>query len=506
MNIKKILPAIFLLTSTLIYSQEYSQRNDLFFNSIFDGKEFVNSYYVGNNPAFLKWEKSDQRLSVKTFYSNSEGDFKTFSTPEKEKLYQLTFTGKKEISETQIFKGSFSVLKNERYNWQWIQTKMYNTGSPFLFGDSTTGLTRYNIMNLNAQYSANVFNDFYVGFAIDYSVDEGLKKVSPRPTSEHRDIYFSLGAGYMLDKNTTIGLSCKVYDYNEKIIYAEDEGAVYSETILLKFKGYDYPARISKKTETRYSYYNKYFTSLDFQHLTDRLTVSGIAGFGMDNISVSDGSNDPIPAGYFRNNNFKCAVNTLYKLSNFWDAGLYYSFEQNNMWSRHASYDIITSEEKIPLHKIGAGFQLNLTKDFSAGVEFETQISKRDTKDYYSNIYWQSDIVELTPRIGFNYKWNEKISTFLSYAYSNHKASNPYLSVKDNTIYFSNYRILDVEYYLTNYTCHSLYLKIDLDFSSVGSFSVYALYKTIIPTNSARFTDVNRNFINAGIEYKVLVY
>jgi hypothetical protein len=248
----------FLINQKLNAQQIYS--SDPFFKTIFESRKNINSYYVGDNPAYLRFENGDQLLSLQSSYFNNDGEFKRFIDPSAIRLYQVSASGKKAIDSAQVFKGSFAFQRLERKNWNWLVSKYYDDFDPFLFGDSTSGSAHYNGIVMNAQYGAGLFDQLLFGFNFNYSVDEGLKEVFPHPTSNHRDIDLSIGLGYLLNENFTIGASTKIYDYNEKIKYEEDQGAVSREVYLLKFRGFDFPFVNNKKTETRYSYRNGLFS------------------------------------------------------------------------------------------------------------------------------------------------------------------------------------------------------------------------------------------------------
>ena len=60
------------------------------------------------------------------------------------------------------------------------------------------------------------------------------------------------------DNNLSFGIHASVYDNVENINYSQDIGALLTEIILIKFRGFDYPNVFGMTTETRYSYNNGY--------------------------------------------------------------------------------------------------------------------------------------------------------------------------------------------------------------------------------------------------------
>lgn len=231
--------------SLLAQGQEFYEPT--FFNTVFDANENNNSYFIGNNPAYLKFDNRDEKLYGNVTFLNDNGRFKKFLDPKTKRRYMASFSGKKAISEDQIFKGTFGFIRDEYIDWNWLSTKRYDSGSPFLLGDSTTGKTRFNGIFLNAEYAGKLYKNLSLGFSLTYFVDDGFKEVSPRPISAHRDIIFSAGLKYQLNRFNSIGLVLNSFDYNEEIKYQEDEGGVLNETTLIKFRGIDFPVIMKKK-------------------------------------------------------------------------------------------------------------------------------------------------------------------------------------------------------------------------------------------------------------------
>ena len=274
----------------------------------------LNSYYVGSNPAFLNKELSDERLLIESGFSNTHGNFKAFIAPEDQSDMQLTFTGKKKVSENGIFKGSAGYKYEIRNNWNWIANKNYERANPFLFGDSTTGSTRFNSILLNAQYSTLLPMDIRLGVSLDYAVDEGFKKITPKPISSHRDLMLNVGVGYDINANNAIGATFKYYDYNEEINYQEDESSLYETGVIFKFTGYDYPAVYYKKVEQRLAVTNQYTGSVDFVHTTNSFIAAISAAAGFDKQVLDDDSKDNDPQGFSKCDYVSAKINLLYKL------------------------------------------------------------------------------------------------------------------------------------------------------------------------------------------------
>lgn len=95
-----------------------------------------------------------------------------------------------------MFKGIFGFNKLIRKKWDLVFSKDYSTGNPFLIGDSSSGSSVFNGIYFDANYFNRFSEKFTIGAGLEYYVDEGMKRVSPKPTSQHRNILFKFGSTF----------------------------------------------------------------------------------------------------------------------------------------------------------------------------------------------------------------------------------------------------------------------------------------------------------------------
>ncbi|MGE5681103.1 MAG: DUF6850 family outer membrane beta-barrel protein [Bacillota bacterium] len=497
------------LLSLAAYTNSNAQHlysTDPLFKTIFESRKNVNPYYVGSNPAYLLYEKGDQLLSLKSSYNNDNGDFKRFIDPKTHRLYQVSASGKKQIDSLQTFKGSFGFQRLERKNWDWLVSKYYDDFNPFLFGDSTSGQTHYNGIVMNAQYVALVFNRLLFGFMLNYNVDEGVKEVSPGPTSEHRDIDLTLGGGYLFNENLSIGASLKIYDYNEKILYQQDDGAVSKEVLLLKFKGIDFPFINKKKTETRYSYKNGVFSYGNFSYISPAFSIAAYFGGGIEQLTIKEDANDPVTQGYWKNNVLEGAVQSSAALTEKLSLGVYYSYNDDKMWARHQNSSILMMENNSPRHSILSGLEYLLSENISLGIEGGIDKYKADYNDYYSHVFCSLKASNFKAAIGSRIRWSSLLSTEISLQLDKYKVSSSDLTDALQSKYYSNYRIKDILYYMTDYMKHSINSKIVLEPGRWGYINIYMLYNNVLPVNNSSFSDLYRSELSSVIEVKIRAY
>ncbi|MCU7496207.1 MAG: hypothetical protein HF314_10805 [Ignavibacteria bacterium] len=508
-NIKYILslPVLILLMTKNLSAQELYSPGQ-FFKTIFESGSNVNSYYIGGNPAFLKWENEnkEQLLSIQSSYQNEDGAFHKFIEPATNRLYQVMATGRKDIDSSQVFKGSFGFERQERRNWSWLVTKNYSIMNPFLFGDSTTGNTHYNGIIMNAQYGAEVWKGLLAGFEVNYAVDQGLKEVAPRPTSDHRDIMFKLGLGYRVTDNLSIGAVGKFYDYNEEISYKEDEGAVAKEILLLKFKGYDFPFTNKKKTEERFSYQNGAFGYFTVSYKTPGFSVAAYAGGGLEQLTIKEDALDPRRQGYWKNSTVEAALQSSIDLSKDLKLGLYYEFKNEDMWARHPEYEVLMMENSSPSHLVASGLQYVLSPAATLGLEAGASRQSYDYKDYYSALSWATKGVEAFASAGVNMRWSRLFSTFISYRFSNFAADDSKLTVSEPSAYFTDYRLKDIAFYQTDFRQQTGNFWLRVEPGTWGLISLKISYSNKKAMDDVVFSSLKRDDFTSCLELRLKVY
>ncbi len=477
------------------------------FQTIFDKTSKVNPYYFSGNPAYLDYEISGQLLSLKSDYYNESGEFRRAVDPGNIRNYSLTASGKKEIDSSQIFKGSFSFLRKENNKWQWIFSKDYSGNSPFLIGDSTTGDSRLHGILMNAEYRNTLFEKVGLGLAVSYSVDQGLKQVSPRPTSKNREFNFTAGLNYNLMEYSSLGLKAAVYDNVETINYREDVGALTTETIIFKFRGYDLPNVFRKKTETRYAYNNGYSAGVDF--LIDypdmlKLNIAGSAGF--NKINVKDDPINPVSDGFWKMNFYQGGIVLSSPLSRRLTAGLTYSMKLSEDWAENLNYQVLYVKNKDTENSLFAGIEYLFGERISGGVEAGYGYFSRTTKDYYSvvNAVTRSSFYSL--KLGFKSGWTENTATFISAGIISCSINEKSIETPAPTGYFTDFRNRDIIFYQTpgNRYLYNFILSYMPPFG--GELLLNLIYSVNISGESAYFSDMKRDVTNISLEYRVKAF
>lgn len=497
---------LFILFANNLHGQNYNEF-ETGFSTIFNHGFKLDPYYFGNNPAYLNFTNSDEFLSLKNITKNSEGEFKKFIAPQTDRSFGFFASGKKSIDSTQKFKGSFGFSKLVRKNWDWFFARDYDADNPFIIGDSTSGNSRINGILINAQYAISILDNLTAGVNLDYTVDEGLKTVSPRPTSECRNIAATLGIGYAIDKKMSVGVIAYFSDNNEQITYREDEGALTQETIILKFKGYDFPNIVRKKVETRYSYTNNYATGINFSY-NDRqqFNLTGYINTGFEKTTILDDALDPKGEGFWKDEFLTAGFKTSLKFGEGIHSGFVYNCLLRKGWAEYPPTNVLYFERNDYTHSFMIGLEKMVTDNLSAGIESGILFSSRAENDHYSQVKTKSEFNHWSGKVGVDYKWFDIYSTLISYGFSKKSNSSNELLYQSNSIYFTNYRIKDLLFQQTGFSTHTVSVTSELKSTGLGDLLFQINYSVLVPESDSIFANRKRNDLEFTLEYRVKAF
>lgn len=466
----------------------------------------IKIFMLGQNPALLNYDEDHELLYIKTSYSFSDEKFKRYFDPERINYYQVRFSGKKKIGDNQIFKGVFEFNKLVRKNWNWIFIKDYNSGNPFLFGDSSSGGSNFNGIYFNANYFNQIFHNSSFGAGLEYFVDEGLKQVSPKPTSQHRNIKFTLGFNYSPLKFINLAIAGMIEDKKEEIFYKEDESAVYKEITLFKFRGIDFPIIVKKKTETRILFYNNYAFSGDiiFKPSDSFLFFSRIYK-GIDQSISKEEITNPTNQGYFQNDYFNFEM----KSETFWTGrlktNLSFKYFTSSGWAKHPSFNSLLSEQKQNLSGITGNISYRLNEKLNANFGLGYGQFNYDLSDYYSNVLFDTKSQLISLQTGLKFYFTNSILLETNLLIEKHSPVSSEEFYENSGIYFMSFLKNDLEYFKTEFNRYNLSFLITMQLFS-GEIILATDYNYLKPINSSIWNNVQNQNINTFIEYRVKVY
>lgn len=466
----------------------------------------IKIFQLSQNPALLNYDEDEELLYIKTSFSSSDEKLKRYFDPGKINFYQVRFSGKKKIGDNQIFKGIFEFNKLIRKNWNWIFNKDYDSGNPFLLGDSSSGSSTFNGIYFNANYFNQIFENSSVGAGLEYFVDEGLKQVSPKPTSQHRNIKFTLGVNYSPLRLINLSLSGIVEDKKEDISYKEDESAVYREIILMKFRGIDYPIIVKKKTETRILYLNNYAISGDitFRPYNSFLFYSRI-NKGIEQTVSKEEITNPSNQGYFQNDYLNFEMKSEAVWTERLKTNLSFKFFNSSGWAKHPSFYSLLSEQEQSLSGITGNvfYRFNDKLSLNLGVGFGQ--FKFDLNDYYSNVLFSIKSQLFSLQTGLKFYFTNAISISTNFLIEKHSPISSKEFYENSGIYFLSFLKNDLDYFKTGFNRYNLSFLIMMQLFA-GEVLFAMDYNYLKPVSSSVWNNVQNRNIKSFIEYRVKVY
>ncbi|NPV11640.1 MAG: hypothetical protein HPY57_07620 [Ignavibacteria bacterium] len=499
----------YIILSLLLFRTEFlvAQNYIYGFNQIsVQPDTSVKIFLLSQNPSLLNYDEDEELLYIKSSQIFSNEKFNRYFDPEKINFYQFQFSGKKKIGENQIFKGVFGFNKLIRKNWNWVFSKDYNEGNPFLLGDSSSGSSTFNGIFFNANYFNQIFSNSSIGAGIEYFVDEGLKQVSPRPTSQHRNIKFILGFSHSPIDLIQFALAGIVEDKKEEISYKEDEGAVYKEVTLFKFRGLDFPVVVKKKTETRILFHNIYEINGDLIiKPSESLLILNRIEKGIEQTISKEEITNPVNQGYFQNDYLKFKMKSELKLNKKAKYNLNIDLFKSNSWSKHPDFNSLISDQNQKFFSLSGNFSYRINESISIHSGLGFGQFNFNLNDYYSNVLFdlKSQLISFQTGLKFNFKKSLSLET--NFLIENYKPFYSSEYFNNSGIYFISFLRRDLDYFKTEFNryCFSLLLTMKL-FS--GEILLIADYNHLKTKNNLIWNNSSNQEIRTSIEYRIKVY
>ncbi len=440
---------------------------------------------------------TNEHFELYSEYNSSSGSFRRFVDPSASLNAVVGFKGFKVIDDDQSFRGEFKVFKQIRRNWNWIFVRDYQGFNPNLIGDSTSGTSRYNGIEMSADYNYRFNSTDAVNAKLSYLVDEGLKQITPRPVSEHRDIKFELNGSYGFLKSFTADAGVVVGDLNESISYREDEGGVTQETILLKFSGIDLPTVVRKKTESRYQYLNLYGGNFKLNWLiTDGLKTSfGYSGTLIKSIQKDDAL-DPRLAGYFRSLSDKVNFDINYALNQSNTFKLNIEYNNGLDWSRAPERNVLYSEIKNNKLSADLSHEYVMSGELILFYGLQYSIYQINYDDYYSGAFLYKKKNTVSGKAGFSYYLSEDLSFAGNLYYGADHHIDGYINLPSAATGYFAYRRGDLQYLYADLNYFGISAEAKIKISRGNYLYPRAGFSLLSPQNGYFSSGTNQFYIN----------
>ncbi|MFH0991902.1 MAG: hypothetical protein V1799_17990 [bacterium] len=464
----------------------------------------LNQYDVGGNPAALYYDVQNSYLFLQGRREAKSGSAHAPFEPGAPVLYEYYVEGAKGIGRDQMFKGQFGFRQEFRGDWQWMDTKSYGLGNPFILADSSTGRTVYRGIVANAQYSRLLAEGLTVGAEMTYGIDNGLKEVTPKPTSTNRDLSLRLGVMAELRSDLHAGLSFRYLDQQEEIRFEEDESGLLEETILFKFRGLDRYLRLTKKTELRNSQYHAY---QGFLHgdvaLNEASHLVAYGGGGVESFSIIDGGSSPRNEGYWQRENLQGHFQGDHPLGEL-RVAFRLDYSTSRDWSRHPEYNVLLSEgtERQVDATVGLEAQV-IPHVLRAGIEYGFCSEKRTLDDYLSAIHISYSQTRHWIGFGSSYRMSERLQTTLHYHYAFQSIVPVMLEGKNLSFFFTSIRKREFDLSSAAGAGHHALYVVEYTTTTYGSAILQLSYGKLAISESTFFTNLARSSFSISLGLKI---
>jgi hypothetical protein len=458
-------------------------------------------YGSGGNPAWLFFSKEESALRAHLATRNSTGDYHRPFEPGYESLYEYGVEGTRELAGRHAVKGEFGFQQHVRGDWQWMSTKSYDNGSPFLLADSSIGATSYSGIVLSGIYSVLLSDDFVAGAQLNYGVNNGLKEVSPKPTSTNRDISTVLGIAYILDKTSVIGLMFKYADRQEEIVYQVDQGAISQQTILYKFRGIDSYLRVTNNTETRRYQFRSYRGIANLAMMVEENTaIVADGGGGVETIGLTDGGTSPVSQGYWQNGIGEVHLRAQRSWNDITLAATA-EYSTSDQWAKHPTYDVVLMKRKEQHASFGIGSRIALSGRWNLAAEYLYTQEKVRLDDYISVL--TADARRTLHEISAGAEWNIEKETMLSlhYSFGLGSGTKPSIVIPNPTSMYIALRSHEFDYFRARTLSNAVNAAVRFNGGFLGTIVCSARAGLFSVDNTAVFKGTDRRVADFSVNF-----
>jgi hypothetical protein len=467
----------------------------------------ITSSAVNGNPAWLSLEPAASDLWVHLNGRSTTGALRGAFDPASPEVYQYFVEGSKSLADGRVFRGEFGFQQDLRSGWRWIDTKEYATSNPFVLGDSSSGETAYRGIVTRAQYGMILDDTWLLGAEVSYGVNNGVKQVTPKPTSTNRDIAGTVGVGYLFPSGLAVGAAFRYLDRQEEVSFADEGSAVLTETILFKIRGLDRLLRLTKKNEMRNTQLRGYEGTGTLSTAADAATVvSAFGSGGVRTSTVTDGGTSPVEQGYWQSTDAAGHLRVHHRMGRMM-VGLRADYAHEEYWSRHPEFNVRMLRGTASLIGAGAGVEAEvLPGSLTVAGEYTVAREKQDVDDHLSAI--SIDQARMVHTLGAlaRWTWSERLQTTVAYTVS---LRSPVRSVIDAPVagwYFQTVRRIDFDLFAARTTLHTARFACSYDTGLFGDVTLLLEYAREAVRGESGGATSSRSVLQAGASVRVLTF
>lgn len=398
--------------------------------SVSDPDRQLNLYqYAGN----IAWLKANDSLNWGRYGSeniNEWGGIKRNWDADAVHLAQLVFSGQKHISESQIFYGRVSYNRDFYRDIAYaIEPEPY-AADPFVLTDYTIGDFTWFGPKAFLAFSQRIYSDIYLGIALDYGIQQGLKAQNTMPEIVSRRIAGSLDLAWKISDALAVGFSYK--PFNQQDLTNFENLPDGSSVFIRRYKGeikYAYHVGASDRTAR----YKGHQEQLQLTYKNGLYEAALFGGYAYLWHEVFDGSTSRTYEGYYQDEAY--FLNSVVRRHfNTTTLTLGYNVRYSEDWAKEAVADFLIYEANYLTQQatIGVAHQFSV-KPILLASELVYASSTPDRKDYLGHQFRKGENINFEWHTGIEMNTNQPWRFRAGYIftkYSEHKIWN----------YFGNYK------------------------------------------------------------------
>lgn len=395
---------LFLSISSVIFASDLKIKSMANMSLIVkDEDNQLNLYDFGMNPAWLVMDQQQSWLRPSFATDVNWGNFRRTYDPQTEIDANAYFEGVKVMDENQAFRGMVD-YHNLYLNDvdQAISRNPYEE-HPFRLADNTTGSIHYWGPIVSAQYSRNVWQKkIFMGAALDYQIETGLKDFFPQPRTIYRHIGARAGAGYVVSRRLSLGVTFNfttIQEFTEAVPpSANDPRSVE----VMKFRGETIGSERTGSME-RFTKTKMYRSGIQAHYQPANFIESAISiYYNIQNLDATESRSKPVKDGTWKLQGYEIHLKNRVRLPRMpFLVGLSFDRIHFNDWAIHPNFAVVMGDDYLTENRIGAGIAYE-SKSFPIvlGAEYHLAFSEKEKKDYVSRLNGSGDIKGSDLKIG----------------------------------------------------------------------------------------------------------
>jgi len=458
------------------------------------------------NPGWQIENCSGNHMAYYSSFNSDFGKYKLPYSPQQRTDWNYIAAGENKLFENGLFSGYVGYRQQRLSDKKWVHNRLPYRGLPFLLADSSTGGIELTGIHWQLGYSHELIkNKLYLGSSLFYNVDEEHKTVFPKPINKHRDIVWSNGLGYRINKYLKTGLSFSYFGFQEIMKTSKYSLDQDKTPTFFNIRGLDNPIISRGKTsEERKIDIDGYRLTIDSEVnnlLVDKLSLLG--GYEQASADIVDGGAYPVPQGDWFSQRLFFSTNLIISVFDDLQVKIFSTGQSNLQTGEHPdlAIEIYAYREKYLKGGIGLRFPIKTWFVLAPTIYGSSQYLKRVDKFNGILDYYPSNTIGA--RIGIDFNRYKNLEFSLKIGSEVTEVGDSELYTRGKGWYYKQITASEIRFYQSDKEWPWIDAKLKWYYKPDLNFIFDFHYGSLMPSSNGYFSDVSRNnvAINFSIEY-----